>query len=48
MVGGNTLGFSAGFLFLSACAQGAIFLIATEPTTPETAMPLPSTSMAGG
>src|SRR5712671_18283 len=52
----NAFGFSAAFLFLSACALGAFFLFSLGvpetwemPTkaTPEAAKPLPSTVVAG-
>jgi MFS family permease len=52
----NAFGFSAAFLFLSACALAAVFLLwlgvpetrdmATKPV-PVTAKPLPSTAVAG-
>jgi len=52
----NAFGFSAAFLFLSACALAAVFLfwlgvpetrdMATK-ATPETSEPLPSTAIAG-
>ncbi len=52
----NAFGFSAAFLFLSACALAAVFLFwlgvpetrgMVPQATPETAKPLPSTAVAG-